>query len=139
MIVSEVPQRTMTILSQIKSYKDTRRDGPHIRPFVLVIDMARKFARSFYSSAAWQSCRNEYMKCAHYLCEDCMARGIYTPAKEVHHIEELTPMNIHRPEVSLNFNNLIALCKECHKARHNKSEKDRRYLFGENGEIIVKD
>ena len=67
-----------------------------------------------------------------------MARGIYTPAKEVHHIEELTPMNIHRPEVSLNFNNLVALCKECHKARHNKKNNGQRYSFGKNGEIILK-
>ena len=48
-----------------------------------------------------------------------MKRGIYKPAKEVHHIEELTPENIYRPEISLNFDNLVALCKECHKARHN--------------------
>ena len=119
------------------SYKDTHQDG-ETRPFVLVIDMAREFARSFYSSAAWQSCRNEYIKRAHYLCEDCMKRGIYKPAKEVHHIEELTPENIHKPEVALSFDNLVALCKECHKARHNEREKGRRYMFGDNGEIILK-
>ena len=55
--------------------------------------MAKAFSRQFYSSKAWQDCRNEYMKCAGYLCEDCMKRGIYKPAKEVHHIEELTPEN----------------------------------------------
>ena len=100
--------------------------------------MAKAFARKFYSSKAWQSCRNEYMKRAHYLCEDCLKRGIYKPAKEVHHIEELTPDNIYRPEISLNFNNLVALCKECHKARHNECNKGRRYLFGDNGEVIIK-
>ena len=99
--------------------------------------MAREFARNFYSSSAWQDCRNEYMKCAGYLCEDCLRKGIYTPAREVHHIEELTPENIHRPEVTLNFDNLVALCRECHKARHNNKHKGRRYLFGENGEIII--
>ena len=100
--------------------------------------MSRQFARQFYSSKAWQDCRNEYMKRAHYLCEDCMRRGIYKPAKEVHHIEELTPENIYRPEVSLNFNNLIALCKECHKARHKEHDRGRRYVFGKNGEIILR-
>ena len=100
--------------------------------------MAKEFSRSFYRSAAWQSCRNEYMKCAHYLCEDCLARGIYKPAKEVHHIEELTPLNIHRPEIALNFDNLVALCKECHKARHGARGRGVRYVFGENGEIIIK-
>ena len=67
-----------------------------------------------------------------------MRRGIYKPAKEVHHIEELTPENIHRPEVSLSFNNLVALCKECHKARHKEHSKGRRYEFGSNGEIIIR-
>ena len=100
--------------------------------------MAQAFSKQFYSSAAWQDCRNEYMKRAHYLCEDCMRRGIYKPAKEVHHIEELTPENIHRPEVSLSFNNLVALCKECHKARHKEHSKGRRYEFGSNGEIIIR-
>ena len=108
------------------------------RPFVLVKKMSKEFAKSFYSSKTWQDCRNEYMKRAHYLCEDCMRRGIYKPAKEVHHIEELTPENIHRPEIALSFDNLVALCKECHKARHNEREKGRRYLFGDNGEVILK-
>ena len=121
----------------INSIKDSHQDGA-TRPFVLVIDMAREFARQFYSSAAWQSCRNEYIKSAHYLCEDCMKRGIYKPAKEVHHIEELTPENIHRPEIALSFDNLVALCKDCHKARHSEREKNKRYVFGPGGEIILK-
>ena len=100
--------------------------------------MSRPFARQFYSSKAWQDCRNEYMKYAHYLCEDCMKRGIYKPAKEVHHIEELTPENIYRPEISLSLNNLVALWKECHAARHNEKEKEKRYFFGKNGEIILR-
>lgn len=106
------------------------------RPFPLVTDMARDFSKGFYSSKAWQNCRNEYMKRAHYLCEDCLRKGIYKPAEEVHHVEELTPYNIHRPEVALNFDNLKALCKECHKARH-KEQRDRRYTIGPNGEVIA--
>lgn len=112
--------------------------GAGDRPFVLAEDMSKPFARQFYSSKAWQDCRNEYMKCAHYLCEDCLKRGIYRPGVEVHHIEELTPANIHRPEISLSFNNLVVLCRECHKARHKESEKDKRYMFGKNGEIILR-
>lgn len=98
--------------------------------------MAREFSKKFYSSKQWQACRNEYMKRAGYLCEDCLKRGIYRPGVEVHHIEELTPMNIHRPEVTLNFDNLVCLCRDCHKARH-KGHTDRRYSVGFNGEIII--
>ena len=56
-------------------------------------DMAKDFARSFYSSKQWQDCRNEYAKRRHHLCEDCLRRGIYKPGVIVHHIEELTPEN----------------------------------------------
>lgn len=98
--------------------------------------MAREFARSFYSSKTWQDCRNEYAKTARYLCEDCLRRGIYKPGVEVHHIEELTPANIHRPEVTLSFGNLVLLCRECHKARHDTRMKDRRYVIGPDGEVI---
>jgi len=96
--------------------------------------MAREFARKFYSSAAWQSCRNNYSAMRRHLCEDCMKRGVIKQGVEVHHIEELTPLNIHRPEVTLNYDNLILLCRECHKARH--ESKERRYIIGSNGEII---
>ena len=65
-----------------------------------------------------------------------MKRGIYRPGIEVHHIEELTPANIHRPEIALSFDNLVFLCRDCHKARH-KGQKDRRYIIGDNGEIII--
>ena len=66
-----------------------------------------------------------------------MKRGIYKPGIEVHHIEELTPLNIHRPEVALNMDNLVLLCRECHKARHDARMRDRRYVIGPDGEVIV--
>ena len=101
--------------------------------------MAKDFSRSFYSSKAWQDCRNEYMKCAGYLCEDCLKRGIYKPAREVHHVEELTPLNIHRPEIALNWDNLVCLCKECHHARHDNRKRDRRYEIDDAGRVHVWD
>ena len=100
--------------------------------------VAKDFARSFYSSKAWQDCRNEYAKSVHHLCENCMRKGIYRPGVIVHHIEELTPMNIHRPEVTLNFDNLELLCRECHAEQHMERSKGRRYVFGDGGEIILK-
>lgn len=100
--------------------------------------MAKDFARSFYSSKAWQDCRNEYAKAAHHLCENCLRKGIYRPGVIVHHIEELTPFNIHRPEIALSFDNLELLCRECHAEEHNERSKGRRYIYGDNGEIILK-
>ena len=80
--------------------------------------MAKEFARKFYSSKAWQECRNEYMKRAHYLCENCLRKGIYKPAEIVHHIIEIDPITIERPEIALNFDNLEAVCRACHDELH---------------------
>lgn len=100
--------------------------------------MAQEFAKRFYSSKAWQDCRAEYIKQAHYLCENCLRRGIYKPGEIVHHIIEIDPVNIDNPEVTLNFDNLEYVCRECHAEHHKVASKDRRYVFGDNGEVIVK-
>lgn len=83
--------------------------------------MAKPFARQFYSSKAWQDCRNEYAKRRHYLCENCLRKGIYKPGEIVHHKIELDPINIENPEIALNFDNLELLCRECHANRHEMS------------------
>lgn len=116
--------------------------------------MARPFAKKFYSSKSWQTCRNEYIKSQHYLCENCLKQGIYKPAEIVHHKIELTPINIEYPEVALNFDNLEALCRDCHIAEHEdrisagkrlrktihraKKLEGARFSIGENGKIFAK-
>lgn len=80
--------------------------------------MAKAFARKFYSSKAWQDCRNEYAKRQHHLCENCLRKGIYKPGEIVHHIIELDPINIENPEIALSFNNLELLCRDCHSSIH---------------------
>lgn len=114
--------------------------------------MAKAFARKFYSSKAWQECRNEYMKRAHYLCENCLRKGIYKPAEIVHHIIEIDPVTIERPEIALNFDNLEAVCRECHNEYHDNrgrwvlvNEKKRetrsagqRYSVGPDGTVTSK-
>ena len=115
--------------------------------------MAKPYARKFYSSKAWQDCRNEYAKRRNHLCEDCLRRGIYRPGEIVHHKIELDPVNIERPEVALNFDNLELLCRECHAKRHESSggrwkevnerrkkkrDASMRYRIGENGKIFAK-
>ena len=116
--------------------------------------MAKAFARKFYSSKAWQDCRNAYAKKRNYLCEDCLRRGIYRPGEIVHHIIELDPVTIERPEIALDFNNLELLCRDCHARRHEhnggrwaevnrkrkeKKEKEQRFIIGKNGEIFPND
>ena len=100
-------------------------------------DMAKPFARQFYSSKAWQDCRDNYKAYRGHLCENCLARGRYVPGEIVHHVVELTPGNISDPSVSLNWDNLQLVCRDCHGEEH--SNKSTRYFFGENGEIILRD
>ena len=66
-----------------------------------------------------------------------MRRGIYKPGEIVHHRIEIDPININYPEVSLNWDNLELLCRDCHAEAHDKRKKDRRYTIDGNGKIMV--
>lgn len=103
--------------------------------------MGRDFAKQFYASTAWKNCREVYKKKMCYICERCG-----DVATEVHHIQPLTPDNIHNPEVTLNFNNLMCLCHQCHTDIHKnhldtyrKKNDDLRYCFGADGHVIMKE
>ena len=115
--------------------------------------MAKPFARQFYSSKTWQDCRNAYAKKAHHLCENCLRQGIYKPGEIVHHRIEITPLNINSPEITLSFNNLEMLCRECHRQQHEhngigwqkyneqkqeKKKQERRFDVDENGKVQAK-
>ena len=70
------------------------------------------FAYAFYVSAEWKKCRKDYLK-KEPLCQRCGQ-----PATQVHHKIRLTPDNIKNPDIALNFDNLEALCEDCHKQEH---------------------
>ena len=117
--------------------------------------MARDFAKQFYSSKTWQACRNEYAKRRQYLCENCLRRGIYRPGEIVHHKIHIDAVNIEKPEITLNPNNLELLCRNCHadmheaKARNNfikinkrkreAREKKNRYKVDEFGRVFSRE
>lgn len=98
--------------------------------------MAREFAKAFYSSKAWQECREEYARSKRYLCEDCLARGIITVGEIVHHINEITPENINDASVTLNFDNLRMVCRKCHAEEH--GAKTTRYTVDELGRVFIR-
>lgn len=115
--------------------------------------MAKEYAKKFYSSKKWQDCRNGYAAMRGHLCENCLRQGVYKPGVIVHHVEELTPMNIDNPEITLNWNNLELLCRECHDKIHdntggrwaavNKRRKAakaarNRYIIDENGKVFAR-
>ena len=96
----------------------------------------KDWAESFYKSKRWQAVREYCMTRDKRLCVDCLKKGRYTPAEEVHHVVELTPINITDASVSLNPDNLVCLCRECHRTRH--GAHDRRYTVDEFGRVTIK-
>lgn len=74
----------------------------------------QEWAKSFYKSKAWLKCRNAYIRqrigIDGGMCEECKDAQGYI----VHHKTRLTKENVNDPEVSLNTDNLMYVCKECH-------------------------
>ena len=86
--------------------------------------MSRPFAQAFYKSKEWDKVRNYVLMRDKYKCVICGR-----PAQEVHHKEHLSPDNIWDVTVTLNPDNLISLCKDCHFEQHkqDKAEGKKRY------------
>ena len=87
----------------------------------------------FYSSPAWKNLRKVVIKERGGLCEICLKKGIYKAAVLVHHIVPVTSENVSNPEITLNTENLMALCADCHAAIHST----RRYKVDENGHVTI--
>lgn len=51
----------------------------------------------------------------HPLCESCLIDGKTSPAVDVHHIVKLKD----RPELRLDENNVMSVCRACHKMLDN--------------------
>lgn len=94
--------------------------------------MAKEYARSFYSSSAWIKCRNSFMKSKNYICERCGGAAYI-----VHHKIHITPENINDTNITLNWDNLQALCLECHNTVHgNGPATIEGVSFDSNGDLI---
>lgn len=97
--------------------------------------MHEQFANGFYGTEAWKQCRIEFRKAKGGLCERCLARGIINAGSrkcplQVHHKIRLTTENINDPSVTLNWDNLELLCKDCHEAEHRRKTDMRTDAFG---------
>lgn len=101
--------------------------------------MAQEFSKPFYNSAKWQSVRRSVLQRSGGLCERCLKKGLITAAVVVHHRIILTPGNIDNAEITLNPDNLEALCQDCHAAVHADEDRHRRYAVNSNGDVIIAD
>ena len=100
--------------------------------------MAREFAKAFYKSSKWMNCRDNYVAQRIMidggLCEECGD----VPGEELHHIKPLTVENINDTDISINYDNLKWLCKDCHFKAHKeeiikKFEMKKHKRITENG------
>ncbi len=96
--------------------------------------MKRKYSfknydnHAFYHSKAWKKASAAYMESVNYICERCGK-----PAQICHHRTWLNAANINNLSIALSFDNLEALCIDCHNAEHGL--KHNVTLFNEDGSI----
>ena len=96
--------------------------------------MAKDYAKSFYSSKRWKNTQAAYMASQNYICERCG-----NMARIVHHIKYITPNNIQDPNITLNWDNLEALCMDCHTREHLGSDSCIDGVsFDQDGNLIYK-
>lgn len=96
----------------------------------------------FYRSQAWKDTRRNYKQSVGGLCERCLERGVIASADIVHHIVPLTADNIGDINLSLNWDNLQALCRKCHADVHEEmyaKQSKRRYRIDEYGKVVIRD
>ena len=96
----------------------------------------RSVSFPFYRSKAWKECRRAYMATVSGLCEECAKHGIIKAADIVHHKITLDDEKARDPEIALNFENLEAVCIECHNALHGGQAAPKRYRII-NGELVI--
>ena len=96
----------------------------------------KQFAGVLYNTKKWQQMRKLVWSRDRGLCQECLKKGIIRQGEAVHHIVEITPDNVTDPNIALNPDNLVTLCRECHKAKHKKA-LDRRYEIDELGRVIA--
>lgn len=94
----------------------------------------KEFAKGFYKSKAWQSTRSAYAKSVGGLCERCLSSGIYSTGEIVHHKQPITPDNINDSRITLSWDNLELLCRDCHGKAHGDK---KRYKVDEMGRVTV--
>lgn len=73
-----------------------------------------------YNTRAWKQLRLEVLEDNKHICWVCSqikAKKRYTVATDVHHIKSI----LTNPELALDYNNCLPLCKECHQEIHRYS------------------
>lgn len=70
-----------------------------------------------YNTRWWKMARRTKLE-EQPLCEMCLEQGIVKSATDVHHIEPFADKGALWQEFAFNYENLMALCEECHHKIH---------------------
>lgn len=87
--------------------------------------------QTFYHSREWSYIRSVKLN-KDTLCEECLKKGRYVPATDVHHLIDIDDCPTY--DNALDIDNLESLCKQCHSTitinrstlRHKKI-KDKKF------------
>lgn len=77
----------------------------------------RKLRQKAYQNKHWRKMRDTYLK-EHPICEECLKKGIVTPAEDVHHIKSPFRGGEVNYNMLLDYHNLESVCKDCHGEIH---------------------
>ena len=93
----------------------------------------KDYAKGFYNSKQWRDTQKVFMQSKNYVCERCGK-----PAVIVHHKTYITPKNINDPNITLNWNNLEALCATCHQHEHfqDRNVTAEGLMFDDQGNLV---
>ena len=81
-----------------------------------------------YKNKQWPKVRQFVIIRANGLCEQCQAKGVVKPGKEVDHIIELTDENKNDWNIAYNPDNLQYLCSDCHNHKSGRSTGLQNFL-----------
>ena len=81
----------------------------------------RDLRRQYYNTTEWRKLRESYIK-QHPICEECLNKGKVTPATSVHHKQSPFKNGTANKQLFLDYNNLMAICHECHAEIHNREQ-----------------
>ncbi|NJD02656.1 MAG: HNH endonuclease [Ruminiclostridium sp.] len=82
-----------------------------------------------YQDPQWEPARQECIRRANGLCQECMRKKKIKPGKEVDHIIELTEDNKTDWDIAYNPDNLQYLCTDHHNHKHNRSNGLQDFLI----------
>ena len=77
----------------------------------------RKLRAEAYNNTTWRKMRDTYMH-EHPICEECLKKGKITPAEDIHHKRSPFSKGEVNYALLLDYDNLMAVCKECHGNIH---------------------